>query len=83
MATQIKNKDLAGGKIKNILSNAPANDAAIGGIKIITENGWFAARPSGTENIYRIYAESFLGKEHRIRLLRMTYLNYSDLQLTM
>ena len=55
---------MAGEKIKNILSNAPANDAANGGIKIITENGWFAARPSGTENIYRIYAESFLGKEH-------------------
>lgn len=63
-AAQIKKKDLAGEKIKNIVTNAPANDAAIGGIKIITENGWFAARPSGTENIYRIYAESFLGEDH-------------------
>ncbi|MEP7170330.1 MAG: alpha-D-glucose phosphate-specific phosphoglucomutase, partial [Bacteroidota bacterium] len=43
---------------------APANDAPIGGVKVITENAWFAARPSGTEDIYKIYAESFLGKSH-------------------
>jgi len=63
-AMQIKHKDLAGEKIKNILTHAPANDAPIGGVKVTTENGWFAARPSGTEDIYKIYAESFLGKEH-------------------
>ncbi len=63
-AAQIKQQELAGEKIKNILTNAPANNAAIGGLKVETENGWFAARPSGTENIYKIYAESFLGQEH-------------------
>jgi len=62
--SQIKDKDLAGEKIKNILTNAPGNHAPIGGLKVITENGWFAARPSGTEDIYKIYAESFLSKDH-------------------
>ncbi|MGV8945496.1 MAG: phosphoglucomutase (alpha-D-glucose-1,6-bisphosphate-dependent) [Lutibacter sp.] len=62
--TQIKHKDLAGEKIKLILTNAPGNNAPIGGVKVITENGWFAARPSGTEDIYKIYAESFLGSDH-------------------
>ncbi|HEY52706.1 MAG TPA: phosphoglucomutase, alpha-D-glucose phosphate-specific, partial [Caldilineae bacterium] len=46
------------------LTNAPGNNAPIGGLKVVTENGWFAARPSGTEAIYKIYAESFLGHEH-------------------
>ena len=46
------------------LTNAPGNGAALGGLKVVTENGWFAARPSGTENIYKIYAESFTGKDH-------------------
>jgi phosphoglucomutase len=55
---------LAGEKIKAVLTHAPGNQAAIGGIKIVTENGWFAARPSGTENIYKIYAESFIGRNH-------------------
>lgn len=55
---------MAGEKIKNILTKAPANDAPIGGVKVVAENGWFAARPSGTEDIYKIYAESFLGKVH-------------------
>ena len=63
-ATQIKHKSLAGEKIKNIITNAPANSAPIGGIKVSTENSWFAARPSGTENIYKIYAETFSGEEH-------------------
>ncbi len=67
--TQIKSKELAGEKIKNIITNAPANDAAIGGIKVTTENGWFAARPSGTEDIYKIYAESFLGKTHLKKII--------------
>ena len=52
-----------------MLTNAPANGAAIGGLKVSTDNGWFAARPSGTENIYKIYAESFLGSEHLTRIL--------------
>jgi len=55
---------LAGEKITEILSHAPGNNAAIGGIKVVTENGWFAARPSGTEEIYKIYAESFIDEEH-------------------
>ncbi len=63
-AEQVKQREIGGEKIKNILSNAPGNNASIGGIKVSTENGWFAARPSGTEDIYKIYAESFLGKEH-------------------
>lgn len=55
---------LAGETILAKLTNAPGNDAAIGGLKVVTENGWFAARPSGTENIYKIYAESFKGESH-------------------
>ncbi|RHW76065.1 phosphoglucomutase (alpha-D-glucose-1,6-bisphosphate-dependent) [Colwellia sp. RSH04] len=55
---------LAGEKIERILSHAPGNNAAIGGIKVVTSNGWFAARPSGTEDIYKIYAESFIDKAH-------------------
>ncbi len=56
--------DLAGEKIQQILTVAPGNGAPIGGIKVIAENGWFAARPSGTEDVYKIYAESFRGQEH-------------------
>jgi phosphoglucomutase len=56
--------ELAGEPIVAKLTNAPSNGAAIGGLKVVTENGWFAARPSGTENIYKIYAESFTGREH-------------------
>ncbi len=62
--SQVKSKELAGEKIKDILTNAPANNSPIGGLKVVTENGWFAARPSGTESIYKIYAESFSGKAH-------------------
>jgi phosphoglucomutase len=47
-----------------MLTTAPGNGAAIGGLKVVTENGWFAARPSGTEDVYKLYAESFKGKEH-------------------
>jgi len=61
---QITSSELAGEKITNVLTNAPGNGAAIGGLKVETANGWFAARPSGTENIYKIYAESFKGKKH-------------------
>jgi phosphoglucomutase len=56
--------DLAGEKILAKLSHAPGNNSPIGGLKVVTQNGWFAARPSGTEDVYKIYAESFLGTEH-------------------
>jgi len=59
---------LAGEPITAKLTRAPGNDAAIGGLKVTTENGWFAARPSGTEEIYKIYTESFLGAEHLARI---------------
>ncbi|HEX4481503.1 MAG TPA: phosphoglucomutase (alpha-D-glucose-1,6-bisphosphate-dependent) [Rudaea sp.] len=61
---QFTSKKLAGENVEQVLDRAPANDAPIGGIKVITENGWFAARPSGTEAIYKIYAESFKSAEH-------------------
>jgi phosphoglucomutase len=57
-------QDLAGEKITAKLTAAPFNGAPIGGLKVVTENGWFAARPSGTEDIYKIYAESFKGRDH-------------------
>ncbi len=61
---QIRITQLAGEKIDSVLDRAPANDAPIGGIKIVTANSWFAARPSGTEDIYKIYAETFRGGDH-------------------
>ena len=67
-AEQVKVKDLAGEKIQAILTNAPGNGAPIGGLKVMTESGWFAARPSGTEDIYKIYAESFRGADHLKRI---------------
>lgn len=63
-AERVHATQLAGEPIRAILTQAPANGAAIGGLKVASDNGWFAARPSGTENIYKIYAESFLGSEH-------------------
>lgn len=60
----VKADTLAGETIKQKLSHAPGNDAAIGGLKVVTDNGWFAARPSGTEDIYKIYAESFIDTDH-------------------
>jgi phosphoglucomutase len=60
--------ELAGEKIQNILTTAPGDGNAIGGIKVIAENGWFAARPSGTEDVYKIYAETFRGPEHLKRI---------------
>jgi len=66
---QILSAELAGEKIQNILTKAPGNGAPIGGLKVITESGWFAARPSGTEDIYKIYAESFRGADHLRRIL--------------
>jgi phosphoglucomutase len=64
----IKESELAGEKIVSILTTAPGSTNAIGGVKVVTENGWFAARPSGTENIYKLYAESFKGPEHLKRI---------------
>jgi len=61
---QVRATTLGGDKITGILSHAPGNGAAIGGLKVMAENGWFAARPSGTEDIYKIYAESFKGEDH-------------------
>ena len=59
---------LAGEKIEAKLTNAPGNGALIGGLKVVTANGWFAARPSGTEDLYKIYAESFVSQDHLKRL---------------
>jgi len=67
-AGQVTAKDLAGDPITAILTRAPSNDAPLGGIKVCTESGWFAARPSGTEDVYKIYAESFRGPEHLARI---------------
>jgi phosphoglucomutase len=61
--------ELAGEPIEAMLTRAPGNDAAIGGLKVVTANGWFAARPSGTEDISKIYAESFAGEDHLQRIL--------------
>jgi phosphoglucomutase len=66
---QIVSSELAGEKIQGILTQAPGNGAPIGGVKVIAESGWFAARPSGTEDVYKIYAESFRGAEHLRRIL--------------
>jgi phosphoglucomutase len=66
---QILSAELAGEKIQSILTQAPGNGAPIGGLKVITGSGWFAARPSGTEDIYKIYAESFRGADHLRRIL--------------
>jgi phosphoglucomutase len=64
----ITESDLAGEKIERILTNAPGDGSPIGGVKVVAKNGWFAARPSGTEQTYKIYAESFLDKEHLRRI---------------
>jgi phosphoglucomutase len=60
----VKESELAGEPITAKLTKAPGNDAPIGGLKVVAESGWFAARPSGTENIYKIYAESFKSQTH-------------------
>lgn len=61
---QVRAKELAGDRVEAILTNAPGDGNSIGGLKVTTRNGWFAARPSGTENIYKIYAESLVSEEH-------------------
>jgi len=66
---QVKSKQLAGEPIRSILTRAPGNDAPIGGLKVIAATGWFAARPSGTEDIYKIYAESFRDANHLQQLI--------------
>ena len=66
---QIPSAELAGERIESILTQAPGNGAPIGGLKVTTASGWFAARPSGTEDIYKIYAESFRGTDHLRRIL--------------
>jgi len=60
--------ELAGDPIRKMLTTAPGNNAAIGGLKVMTDHGWFAARPSGTEDVYKLYAESFRGSEHLRRI---------------
>lgn len=67
---QVRTTELAGEPVMSVQSHAPGNDAPIGGIKIVAESGWFAARPSGTEDIYKIYAESFRGEDHLRNILR-------------
>lgn len=64
----VDREELAGEPIVAKLTRAPCNDAPIGGLKVVAENGWFAARPSGTEDIYKVYAESFKGQEHLERV---------------
>jgi phosphoglucomutase len=65
---QVHATELAGDKIVAMMTTAPGNGAAIGGLKVVTDQGWFAARPSGTEDVYKLYAESFRGKEHLKRI---------------
>jgi phosphoglucomutase len=75
---QVKIKDLAGEKILAILTRAPGNSAPIGGLKVVAKSGWFAARPSGTEDIYKIYAESFQGTDHVNRILEEAQMIVSE-----
>ena len=75
---QVKSVELAGEKIQTILTHAPGNDAPIGGLKVIARSGWFAARPSGTEDIYKIYAESFRGADHLHRILEEAQIIVND-----
>ena len=67
-ADAVEATELAGAKVTAVLTRAPGNDAPIGGLKVVTEDGWFAARPSGTEDVYKIYAESFRGRDHLRRI---------------
>jgi phosphoglucomutase len=75
---QVKLAGLAGEKIQTVLTHAPGNGAPIGGLKVVAESGWFAARPSGTENIYKVYAESFRGADHLRRILEEAQTIVSD-----
>lgn len=75
---QVKITELAGEKIETVLTHAPGNGAPIGGLKVIAKSGWFAARPSGTESIYKIYAESIQGEDHLRRILAEAQTIVSD-----
>jgi phosphoglucomutase len=75
---QISASELAGEPITGVITRAPGNDAPIGGVKVSTQHGWFAARPSGTEDVYKIYAESFLGEEHLERIIGQAQLVVAD-----
>jgi phosphoglucomutase len=75
---QIKPTELAGGKILAVLTRAPGNDAPIGGLKVMAESGWCATRPLGTENIYKIYAESFRGADHLRQILKDAQVSVCD-----
>ena len=75
---QVEVKELAGENIQTILTHAPGNHASIGGLKVSTKSGWFAVRPSGTENIYKIYAESFSGEDHLKRILEEAHTIIND-----
>ncbi len=78
---QIRSEELAGEKIQEILTQAPGNGAPIDGLKVVTENSWFAARPSGTEDIYKIYAESFRGADHLRRIVDEAQAMVDDLDV--
>jgi phosphoglucomutase len=66
---QVSSDELAGEEITAVLTDAPGNGAAIGGLKVVSAGGWFAARPSGTEDVYKVYAESFRGEQHLDRIV--------------
>ena len=68
-ADQVTGTELAGEPIREVLTEAPGNGASIGGVKVVAESAWFAARPSGTEDVYKVYAESFRGEEHLERIV--------------
>ena len=68
-ASDVQASELAGEPITDVLTSAPSNGAALGGVKVVTEHAWFAARPSGTEDVYKVYAESFRGTEHLEQVL--------------
>jgi len=77
-ADNVLAKTLAGENIISKLTHAPFNNAAIGGLKVVTKNGWFAARPSGTEAIYKIYAESFIDHDHLEKIQEEAQVIVSD-----
>jgi phosphoglucomutase len=77
-ARQVKLTELAGEKIQTVLTHAPGNGAPIGGLKVVAQSGWFAARPSGTEDIYKLYAESFRGADHLRRILEEAQATVND-----
>ena len=77
-AEQMQFTELAGEPIQAVLTQAPGNGAAIGGLKVVSKTGWFAARPSGTEDIYKIYAESFQDGDHLRRIIEEAQSTVSD-----